>query len=277
MKTIKLGYLALFCSILSSINVQAQNVLDGVYVKEHAPSRKVIPYTPLREADVMWILRIWRIVDLREKINHPLYFPVEKTLDRRSLTQTIYQSVIEGSITPYETLDDEFTIQLTKAEVESKTTRIDTVWVEDENGESVPKPIKEEFTPGNVKRYRIKEEWFFDNQKSVMEARIIGICPVTEKFDENGDYKGELPLFWIYYPEARDIFSKEPVYNTHNDAERRTLEDIIWKRMFSSYIYKESNVYDRKIADYKIDLDLLLESKAIETKIFNFEQDLWEY
>ena len=258
-------------------DMKAQNVLDGVYVPEHAPSRQVIAFTPLREADVMWLKRIWRVIDLREKINHPLYFPVEPIMDRRSLTQVIYQAVLEGTITPYGTLDDEFTVQLTKAEVEQSTTRVDTEFIENEYGEIEPVPIKEEFNPGNVKRYRLKEEWFFDNQKSVLEARIIGICPVAEKFDENGDYKGELPLFWIYYPEAREIFSKEPVYNVHNDAERRTLEDIIWKRRFSSYIYKETNVYDRKIQDYKIDLDLLLEGQKIEDMIFNFEQDLWEY
>ena len=262
---------------LFSLSLKAQNVLDGIYVPEHAPSRQVIPFTPLREADVMWLKRVWRVIDLREKINHTLYFPVEPIMDRRSLTQVIYQAVLEGTITPYGTLDDEFTVQLTKAEVEQSTTRVDTEYIENEFGDVEPVAIKEEFNPGNVKRYRLKEEWFFDNQKSVLEARIIGICPVAEKFDENGDYKGELPLFWIYYPEARELFSKEPVYNMHNDAERRTLEDIIWKRMFSSYLYKESNVYDRKIQDYKIDLDLLLEGQKIEKHIFDLEQDLWEY
>tara|TARA_B100000401_G_C52539666_1_gene593158 strand:- start:366 stop:737 length:372 start_codon:yes stop_codon:yes gene_type:complete len=123
----------------------------------------------------------------------------------------------------------------------------------------------------------MKEEWFFDNQKSVMEPRIIGMCPVQEKFDEMGEYKGEMPLFWLYFPEARIAFSTVPVYNEHNDAERRTLEDLFWKRKFASYIYKESSVYDRKIDTYKQDLDLLLESKRIEHDIFQFEQDLWEY
>ncbi len=278
MKVKNLIYLFVFMGTLcGSIETQAQNVLDGVYVPEHAPSRQVISFTPLREADVMWLKRIWRVIDLREKINHVLYFPIEPIMDRRSLTQVIYQAVIEGTITPYGTLDDEFTVQLTKAEVEQTTTRVDTEYIENEYGDVEPVAIKEEFDPAKVKRYRVKEEWFFDNQKSVMEARIIGLCPVSEKFDENGDYKGELPLFWIYYPEAREIFSKEPVYNNHNDAERRTLEDIIWKRMFSSYVYKETNVYDRKIQDYKLDLDLLLESQSIEKMMFDFEQDLWEY
>ena len=92
-----------------------------------------------------------------------------------------------------------------------------------------------------------------------------------------GEYKGEMPLFWLYFPEARIAFSTVPVYNEHNDAERRTLEDLFWKRKFSSYIYKESSVYDRKIDTYKQDLDLLLESKRIEHEIFQYEQDLWEY
>lgn len=256
----------------------AQNVLDGIYIREHAPSKRVIPYTPLREADVMYLKRIWRIIDLREKINHPLYFPTEKIMDRQSMTQLIYDAVITGSsVTPYGTLDDEFTMTLTVAEVEATTTKIDTEFIEDEYGDVQPVPIKEEFWPGAVKRYRLKEEWVFDNQKSVLEARIIGMCPVSEKYDENGEYKGEMPLFWLYFPEARELFATVPVYNRHNDAERRTLEDIIWKRMFSSYIFKQTNVYDRKISDYKTPLDLLLESKAIENEIFDYEQDLWEY
>lgn len=278
MKTIKFfAFIALF-GVIGTQTASAQNVLDGIYIKEHAPSRRVIPYTSLREADVMWLKRIWRVMDLREKINHPLYFPTEKIMDRQSLTQVIYDAVINGStITPYGTLDDEFTVQLTKAEVESATTRVDTEFIEDEWGDVQPVPIKEEFWPGSVKRYRLKEEWFFDNQKSVMEVRIIGMCPVAEKYDENGEYKGEQPLFWLYFPEAREAFATVPVFNRMNDAERRTIEDIIWKRMFSSYVFKEANVYDRKIQDYKVDLNLLLESKAIETKIFDFEQDLWEY
>lgn len=278
MKTIKVIVLLMFCGVFAPTNTTAQNVLDGIYIREHAPSKRVIPYTPLREADVMWMKRIWRIMDLREKINHPLYFPTEKIMDRQSMTQLIYDAVINGStITPYGTLDDEFTITLSVAEVEASTSKVDTEFVEDEYGDIQPVPIKEEFWPGSVKRYRLKEEWFFDNQKSVLEARIIGMCPVSEKYDENGEYKGEMPLFWIYFPEAREAFSTVPIFNRHNDAERRTLEDVIWKRMFSSYIFKETNVYDRKIQDYKTDLDLLLESKQIENVIFDFEQDLWEY
>ena len=129
-----------------------------------------------------------------------------------------------------------------------------------------------------ISAYNIKEDWFFDKQRSVLDVRIIGMCPVQEVFDgQTGDYKGEKPLFWIYFPEARHIFANEVVFNRYSDSEKRTLEDIFWKRSFSSYIYKTSNVYDRQLNEYKSNLDLLLESKNIKEVVFNMEQDFWEY
>jgi len=78
-------------------------------------------------------------------------------------------------------------------------------------------------------------------------------------------------------PELRHIIANAPAPNPHNDAERRTYDDLFNKRRFSSYIYQQSNVYGRKISEYKQDLGLLLEGKKIEHEIFTYEQDLWEY
>jgi gliding motility associated protien GldN len=108
-----------------------------------------------------------------------------------------------------------------------------------------------------------------------MDVRIIGLAPVYE-IEKNGEKRRET-MFWIYFPEARFIFANAEVFNKSNDAERRTFEDIFWKRRFSSYIYKESNVYERKISEYKTSLDALLEAEKIKEDIFVFEHDLWEY
>ena len=266
---------------VDSTSCFAQNVLDGVYVKEHYPTRKVIPYTHLREADVMWATRIWRKLDLREKINHPLYYPTEAIKNRRSLTQVIIEAVREGSLTAYDPLDDEFTMTLTKAEIERKLNFVDTFYVEDPNP---PYDMKmevsnEEFDPSNVKEIRLKEDWFFDRQKSILDVRIIGIQPVTDNIDRStGEIRGTEPMFWVYFPEARNIFASAEVFNRQNDAERRTMEDIFWKRMFGSYIYKEKNVYDRQIAEYMLNgIDQLLEAEKIKEDIFILEHDLWEY
>ncbi|MBP9152564.1 MAG: gliding motility protein GldN [Flavobacteriales bacterium] len=259
----------------------SQNVLDGVYVKEHYPTRKVIPYTHLREADVMWSTRIWRKLDLREKINQPLYYPTESIKNRRSLTQVMIEAVREGSLTAYDPLDDEFTMTLTKAEIERKLMFIDTLYIEspDPPYELQMQVVEEPFNPSNVKEIRLKEDWFFDRQKSILDVRIIGIQPVADNIDRTtGEVRGKEPMFWVYFPEARNIFASAEVFNRQNDAERRTMEDIFWKRMFGSYIYKEKNVYDRLISDYMLNgIDQLLDAEKIKEQIFILEHDLWEY
>ena len=270
----------LFFAFQGINSVSAQNVLDGVYVKEHYPTRKVIPYTHLREADVMWSKRIWRKLDLREKINQPLYFPIDRIKDRRSLTQVIMEAVREGSLTAYSASDDEFTLTLTKAEIDKIGAKTDTMYVEnpDPPYDLQMKIVVNEFDPGTVKEYRIKEDWFFDKQRSVQDVRIIGICPVADNIDPvTGEIRGSTPLFWIYFPEARNIFASAEVFNRSNDAERRTLEDVFWKRMFGSYVYKEQNVYDRRIADYKQGIHALLEAERVKDDLFILEHDLWEY
>jgi len=277
----KLIYImALMLAVTGITTVSAQNVLDGVYVKEHYPTRKVIPYTHLREADVMWSKRIWRKLDLREKINEPLYFPIDRIKDRRSLTQVIMEAVKEGSLTAYSASDDEFTLTLTKAEIDKIGAKVDTMYVEnpDPPYDLQMKVVVNEFDPGSVKEYRIKEDWFFDKQRSVQDVRIIGICPVADNIDPvTGEVRGSTPLFWVYFPEARNIFASAEVFNRSNDAERRTLEDIFWKRMFGSYVYKEQNVYDRRIADYKQGIHALLEAERVKDDLFIIEHDLWEY
>ena len=110
-----------------------------------------------------------------------------------------------------------------------------------------------------------------------MNVRIIGVSPIQEVFDEMGEYKGEKPLLWLYFPELRIPMTTTMVFNPKNLAGKISFDQVFMKRMFSSYIFKESNVYDRKISTYKQNLDLLLESKKIEHEIFQLEQDLWEY
>jgi hypothetical protein len=84
-------------------------------------------------------------------------------------------------------------------------------------------------------------------------------------------------MFWIYFPEARYVFANYDVFNRQNDAERRTFEDIFWKRMFNSYAYKKSNVYDRESKGFLKGIDVLLEADKIKNELFVMEHDLWSY
>lgn len=291
MKKVKI-LLVVLSALFLTADSYAQEVLapkppkypDGVYTKENTRTRRAIPYAHLREADVMWSKRVWRVIDLREKMNQPLFYPIKPILDRKSLFDVIKDAaLIDGSITCFDQpgLDDEFRAEMTKSEIEVLLVKWDsTNETEDPNnpGTMIKAPIKNEVSSDKVWKYWIKEDWFFDRQRSVLDVRIIGICPLVEKLTETGESTGgDQPLFWIYFPEARPVFANQEVYMRHNDAERRTIEDIFWKRMFSSYVRKETNVYNRTIGEYKLGLDALLESDRVKEDIFKYEHDLFHF
>ena len=235
----------------------------------------------VRDADMMWSKRVWRVIDLREKMNHTLYYPLEPTVCLKSLFDVFKTAIMEGSLKAYANpvFDDEFTTEMTKDEVNRLLVSWDsTHQTEDVNnpGEYITVPVKTEITAGNICQYWIKEDWFFDRQRSVMEARIVGICPLVQKVAENGDVVGVKPLFWIYFPDARAALARAASFNSFNDSERMSYDELFAKRKFSSFVYKESNVYNRSITEYKVGMDALLESESVKEDNFKYESDLWQ-
>jgi gliding motility associated protien GldN len=251
---------------------------DGAWDKEHSKDRKVVPYAFVREADVSWYTKIWRVIDFREKMNQTFYYPDESIRDRVSFMQTIMGGLKEGSLTAY--TDDEFVKPLSYDEMIAGFERSDTTQLErlDNPGEFYDTILKISLDPTDVKQIRLKEVQFFDKQRSVMDVRILGICPLLQVRDEKGELKpGFQPMFWIYFPDARPIFARTELYNPRNGAERRTFDDIFQKRYFQSYIIKEDNTYNRNISAYKTGLDALIEAENIKEKLFTLEHDLWEF
>ena len=114
-----------------------------------------------------------------------------------------------------------------------------------------------------------------------MNVRIIGICPIQEFFradDTNQENVQRRQVFWIYFPEARNILAANEVFNPQNSARNASFDDIFLKRKFDSYIVKEENIYNnRDISLYLNGKNAMLESKRIENSIFDYEQNLWEY
>ena len=199
---------------------------------------------------------------------------------------------MEGSITAYgnAVYDDEFRSPMTPEEIKSiggaKEEIIEVIDWDAVNAGADPedaKTYKTNIVPFNrntVKKWRLKEEWFFDKQRSVVDVRIIGLCPVIMDYTDpnTGVRSAEKELFWIYYPDWRDVLARTKVQNyTKNNAQQRSYLGIFEKRMFASRIIQESNIMNRKISDYMIGLDAVLESERIKEEIFNLEHDMWEY
>ena len=254
---------------------------DGAYKQEHNPYRRVVPPAQIREADAMWQTRIWRIIDIREKINEQLYYPEQANGNRVALFQILKDALLGGEVTAYSfnpnDWDDDFKIRLTKTEVQAQISSTDTVT--DENGNSAV--VKEELTPDKMRGYTLKEDWIFEKQRSVLIPTILFLCPMSKTINKNtgkeDENAGPTSLFWIYFPDIRPVMAKTPVFNQQNDAERRTFDDIFWKRQFSSYIIQQSNVYNRSIAAYMKGLDALLEGEKMHDKIAGIEHDMWQY
>lgn len=274
-------FLILLFAFIERVNAQ-QGVFkpgdyrDGVYEKENSVNRRLIPYTFLREADVAYKKRIWRDIDLRDKINLPLYFPLnyEASETRISLFQVLKRYAISGQIIAFS--DEQFLIPLQISDVKTKFSKCDSIEESsfDANGNEIITKVWNYDSLSilrNILKYRLKEDWFFDKQRSVLDVRILGI-QANLYLEDKEIFKD---LFWVYYPACRPFFAKHEVFNPKNPAENRTFEDIFWKRQFNSTIVKEENVYDRMLLEYLRGIDNLLEAERIKNDLFRWEHDLW--
>jgi gliding motility associated protien GldN len=231
----------------------------------------------------MWSKLVWRFVDLREKLNLPMYYPTEPADDRYSLIDLLIYGIENEGLTAYETNDDEFKVPMTMDQIRTKFDAQDKTITRPNRltGEPEQVVISGEMYTDEVKRYEIKEQWFFDKQTSTLQVRIIGICPIREYFkdgDTELDGIQQKRLFWIYFPEVRPLLASHEVFNPNNDAARYSFDDLFLKRHFSSFIYQVSNVHNnRQINEYTVGINSMLEAQRIQNEIFNYEHDLWEF
>jgi gliding motility associated protien GldN len=249
------------------------NPIDDVVESSITAKKRVLPYDQPREADIFWKKRIWRIIDVREKMNLPFAYP------KRPFVQILLEAINSKEKPLRIFQDEEFKTRLDTSAVNGLLYKIDTVMITDPvTYEQKQQIIKSEVNiTEDVQRIRVKEMWFFDKESSTMQVRILGIAPVLPVKTSTGDKIGENVLFWIYYPDARETLAREKIFNEANDGAPMTWEDVFEMRYFSSYIYKASNVKDLRLQDQYTGRDLLLEAEKIKQEIFNMEHDLWTY
>ena len=256
-----------------------------VYKRETIiPEKKPVPYSYIREADVMWAKDIWRVIDLRQRMNMPLRYPLEGTMgdgERFSLAALLLYGIQTEEIQAYEYQPnigwkDPFSKPISIQQINAISPNFaDSVQQEDGS-------YFIQYNYGNILKFQLQEQWFFDKQHSVMQVRIIGLAPVWyDMFDEFNQPR-PVPLqrvpFIVYFPECRRLFATHVVYNPNNDAQPLSFDDLFFQRRFASTIIGESNVMgNRFIQGYKLGEDILLEAEQIKSDLFIMEHDLWEY
>jgi len=282
---------------------------------------KPLAYGYVDDRDILMGKTVWEIIDLNEKINFPLYFPVDTANigpDRRSLYDVLTKGIREGKITEVYA-DSYFNTKKSLKDIQGALSRVDTTdagrelinqypddyrtrvvkkkvvtgkgknksvsYVEETVGPTRTVPaeyiLKQDLTAADVSQYKIKGFWYFDKRESQLKYRLLGICPVTpDVYTMNSDEKDYIELFWVFYPDAREVLHKAKAFNDKNSALPIAFDQVLNSRRFNSVIYREENMYgDRDIKDYMKDnaQNQLLEAERVKEKIRNFEEDMWNY
>jgi gliding motility associated protien GldN len=289
--------IVVICITGSMVSFAQSNLLNAKFPEEIglkstdqiiADNDKPLEYGYVDDRDILMGKMTWEIIDLSERINFPLYFPVDTAnigANRRSLYDVLTKAIRNGDITDVFS-DSYFNTKKSYKDIKASLTRIDTTDAGREQinaGQKISPEyiIKQDLTAQDVSQYKIKGYWYFDKRQSELKYRLLGICPVTpDVFTMNSDEKDYIELFWVFFPAARDILNEAKSFNDRNSAMSISFDQILNSRRFNGTIYQEENVYgDRSIESYMKDnaQNQLLESERIKEKIRNFEQDMWNY
>lgn len=297
-------------SLLASFGVHAQsNLLNAKTPDEigkkteaqlNADNDKPLPYGYVHDRDILFGKRVWELIDLNERMNFPLLFPLEDNLgsDRRSLYSTLINAITSGELT--EIYDDSyFKNKKTTKELESVfyQRELNDFGIGVLNRYAGTKTEEQLMAEGiltdehyataiveaaDILQYQVVGFWYFDKRQAEMKYRILGICPMA--IDALSKLRGvesdPIELFWVFFPAARDILHESKAFNDRNSAIPISFDHLLNSRKFSSIIVREENVYgDRAVRDYMREnsLNQLLESNRIKEKIRDFEQDMWNY
>lgn len=279
----------------------AQSIIDGddqrnpndFYQKGIVVGKKAMPYPSVRENDVIWESVVWREIDYNEKFNQFFYFPKnaeQSTQGRISLVNLIMRGVRNGEIPVYEDDDmvkeldlNDALIQLAGAPYTVEEEIVDEYGnpvYDDETDEIKKRTVTKtrSFDSTSAVKIKLKEKWYIDKQDTRQKVRIVGLCFYYQKENAAGE-RNYTWSWWIPMDDmrVRQVLVNANAYDENNDVVERSYDDIFIQRYFDSYVIRESNVYNRSIAEYAADLDAVIESQRIEEKIFDIESDMWEY
>lgn len=251
-----------------------------------------LPYGYIDERDVLWSKTTWEIIDLDERVNFPLYYPIDTNnigSERRSLYDVLVTNMKNGNITEVYT-DSYFTEKRTLSDLDASLVYRDTTdyGIDQFNAEGrVDDEYIREFTldAADVEAWKIRGIWYVDKRQGELKYRLLGICPVagearSKAFTDESSSDDTVDLFWIYFPAVRDILHRSQAFNRKNTSQPITFDHLLNSRRFNGVIYKEDNeLGDRSVNEYINDNALmqLLESDRIKESIRNIEIDLWNY
>lgn len=283
-------------SILAQANILNAKKPEQIGVKTEAQKQMdndaPLAYGYVDDRDILWSKTIWETIDLNERVNFPLYYPIDTVdigSDRRSLYDVLMKNLKNGNLKDVYA-DSYFTEKRNFSDLQATLQKTDTTdfgYEQYNAGEQISAEYinRRDLTAADIQEYLIKGIWYFDKRQGELKYRLLGIAPVAPdvNFIDNDAMAPEdakVALFWVWYPDAREFLHKAKVFNQRNSAQPISFDMLLNARRFNANIYKEDNVHgDREIKKYIADNSLfqLLESKRIQEVIRDREQDMWAY
>ncbi len=242
---------------------------------------KPLAYGYVHDRDILMGKTTWEVIDLDERINFPLYYPIDTAnigKDRRSLFDVLIKNIKSGKITEVYS-DSYFNSKKSLKDMASSFTYTDTLqagideinnYFEDYKPRVVPEIVKkdkkgnvisvtpattipatkildpqyintQELTAQDLSGYKIKGFWYFDKRQSELKYRLLGICPVA--------------------PEAKE-----------RNAENPDVIELFWVYFPSVRdILHEAKAFNNKNSAMPIDFDYLLNSRRFNAVIYQEE------
>jgi len=307
------------CLMLGIITAQAQHKVISFFdemgtariqTEEFSKAHDTIVMVDHRLDDVIWARYVYRIIDMRYKQNYQLYFPTKSDdSDYRNLFKVIADAVVDGlpiyekgmeTIKPdfkqdpiaREMIPTMFMVDDPLADYSDDPTHYDITSSDAMliHYDSITDELSGHFyrfepIVKNQLKYMIQEVTFFDKHTSRLYTKIMAIAPlqsdliVTRDSSDVMSSLRESIMFWVPFDQLRPYLAMQYAIPNRNEVKRVTFDEFFQKRLFTSYIVGEGNMYNRWIPDYThSDVDATRkEQERIATELLNFEQDLWEY
>ncbi|MDR2763532.1 MAG: gliding motility protein GldN [Tannerella sp.] len=224
-----------------------------------------------------WMRVIYRQLDMLNEKNAPLYYPVAPMNGMRNLFTTIFQLAGDGKLPIYQYLDGyEIFDEAHKAKFKDVLDRFEILYETVPGGTQERFVINESDVPSEeVKSFYVKEAWYFDQNNSVYDVKILAICPIITRMMDIGDQT--TPMFWVPYEEIRPYVAGNYIMTSNvNNAKTFTVDDYFRRRMFEGEIIKTENLLNLPLQAYCPTPDSLkLEQEKIENELLTFEKALW--
>lgn len=245
---------------------------DGFYQANNMEDAVPFAYPEVNKKNIRFYKRVWRDIDLKDEKNNILAIP------GNSLIEVVMKAIEKGKLSLYSPDDDSFKGRLSAQEGMARFADSVLVPIFDGEGNQIDsKMALNEFDPARVTKFRIKEDIFFDKQRSRLETRIIGVAPLMNitTSAELAESVGATPAFWLYFPQLRYSLIQVDISDPDKGLYDMTMDDFFVQNKFASTIVRESSPGMLQNLKETENGGQQLDGKKVEEKLDAYKKKLW--